>query len=86
MIWHSRLRLDVTSRCDGGENSALTDARNLERSDIGGILRAAAAGSGEFSTFLRNLINGNSAIISGAGRAAGIHGTSARVRLYGAGG
>jgi len=66
MIWHSRLRLDVTAG-DGGENFALTDARNLERSDIGGILRAADAGSGEFSTFLRNLINGDGASFQARG-------------------
>ncbi len=60
MVWHSRLRLDVTAS-DGGENFALTDVRNLERGDIGGILRAANAGNGEFSAFLRNLINGDGA-------------------------
>jgi hypothetical protein len=60
MVWHSRLRLDVTAGA-GGENFALTDVRNLERSDVGGVLRAADAGSGEFSAFLRNLINGDGA-------------------------
>lgn len=72
IIWHSRLRLDVTAG-DGGENFALTDARDLERnnlgerSDVGGILRAADAGSGEFSTFLRNLINGDGASFQARG-------------------
>lgn len=66
MTWHSRLRLDVTAG-DGGENFALTDVRSLERSDIGGILRAADAGSGEFSAFLRNLVNSDGAAFQARG-------------------
>lgn len=66
MLWHSRLRLDVTAG-DAEENFALTDVRNLEQSDIGGILRAADAGNGEFGTFLRNLINGDGAAFQARG-------------------
>ena len=66
IIWHSRLRLDVTAGA-GGENFALTDVRNLESSDIGGILRAADAGSGEFSNFLRNLMSGDGAAFQAGG-------------------
>ena len=66
MVWHSRLRLDVTAGANE-ENFALTDAHNLERNDVGGILRAANAGSGEFSTFLRNLINGDGASFQARG-------------------
>jgi hypothetical protein len=55
--WRSRLRLDVT---DGpaAEEFALTQASRFERDDIGGMLKAATAGRGEFSTYLRNLIAG----------------------------
>jgi hypothetical protein len=66
IIWHSRLRLDVTAGA-AGENFALTDVRNLERSDVGGILHAADAGSGEFSNFLRNLIDGDGAAFQARG-------------------
>ncbi len=52
--WRSRLRLDVTAGA-AAEQFALTEASSLERTDIGGILSAANAGSGEFGTFLRNL-------------------------------
>jgi hypothetical protein len=58
MQWRSRLRLDVTAG-DTAEQFALTDASRFERSDIGGLLAAATAGSGEFSTFLRNLMAGD---------------------------
>lgn len=76
IAWHSRLRLDVTAGA-GGENFALTDIRNQERSDVGGILRAADAGSGEFNTFLRNLINGDGAVF----QARGVQQTSAEPLL-----
>lgn len=66
MVWHSRLRLDVTAGARE-ENFALTDVRTLEHSDIGGMLRAADAGSGEFSTFLRNLISGEGASFQARG-------------------
>jgi hypothetical protein len=55
--WRSRLRLNVAAG-ESGETFALTDAGPLEKDDIGGMLSAAAAGSGEFHTFLRNLISG----------------------------
>jgi hypothetical protein len=49
--WRSRLRLNVLAAPDG-EKYSLTDAGPFERGDVGGILAAAAAGSGEFSEFL----------------------------------
>ncbi len=49
--WRSRLRLTVLAGAKGEEFS-LNDAGRFEKTDIGGILAAAAAGSGEFSTFL----------------------------------
>ncbi len=52
--WRSRLRLDVTSG-PAAEEFALTERRRFEVPDIGGVLSAAAAGSGEFSMFLRGL-------------------------------
>ena len=64
--WHSRLRLDVTAGSDA-ENFALADASRFEGSDIGGMLHAADAGSGEFSTFLRNLVNGDGAPLQSRG-------------------
>lgn len=57
-VWHSRLRLNVTAGVVS-EEFALTDASRFERNDVGGMLRAAAAGSGEFSMFLHNLIAGD---------------------------
>jgi len=65
-VWHSRLRLDVTAG-PNQEDFALTDVRGLERNDVGGLLRAADAGSGEFSTFLRNLIGGDGAAFQARG-------------------
>jgi hypothetical protein len=53
--WRSRLRLTVLAGAKGEEFS-LNDAGRFEKSDIGGILAAAAAGSGEFSTFLSKTI------------------------------
>jgi len=53
--WRSRLRLNVTAGASA-EEFALTDASPFERNDVGGMLGSATAGSGEFSTFLRNLI------------------------------
>jgi hypothetical protein len=53
--WRGRLRLDVTAGATN-EEFALTDVGPFEHSDLGGMLRAADAGSGEFITFLRNLI------------------------------
>lgn len=76
MLWHSRLRLDVTAGSNE-EHFALTDARILERNDVGGMLRAADAGSGEFSTFLRNLINEDGASF----QARGVQQTSAEPLL-----
>lgn len=49
--WRSRLRLTVLAGAKGEEFS-LTDAGRFEKTDIGGILAAASAGSGEFSAFL----------------------------------
>jgi len=57
MQWRSRLRLDVTAN-DTGEQFALTDASRFERSDVGGLLSTATAGSGEFGAFLRDLMSG----------------------------
>lgn len=56
--WRSRLRLDVTAG-SMTEEFSLTDASRFERNDIGGLLAAATAGSGEFSIFLQNLIAAN---------------------------
>jgi hypothetical protein len=53
--WHDRLRLTVIAG-PRAEEFALTDASRFESHDIAGMLRSAAAGRGEFSTFLRNLI------------------------------
>lgn len=53
--WRSRLRLNVLAAAKGEEFS-LTDAGRFEKTDIGGILAAAASGSGEFSTFLSKTI------------------------------
>ncbi|HEU5022313.1 MAG TPA: hypothetical protein VFT60_10490 [Bryobacteraceae bacterium] len=53
--WRSRLRLNVLAGAEGEEFS-LTDARRFEKTDIGGILAAAAQGSGEFSAFLSKTI------------------------------
>jgi hypothetical protein len=53
--WRSRLRLNVLAGAKGEEFS-LTDAGRFEKTDIGGILATAAAGSGEFSTFLSRTI------------------------------
>ena len=55
--WRSRLRLDVTAG-PAAEEFALTEASRFETDDVGGMLKAATAGKGEFSTFLRNLIAG----------------------------
>jgi hypothetical protein len=54
--WRSRVRLDVVA---GGaaEEFALTEPGRFERDDVAGLLRTSA-GSGEFSTFLRNIIGG----------------------------
>jgi hypothetical protein len=49
--WRSRLRLNVLAGANGEEFS-LTDASRFEKTDIGGILAAAATSGGEFSTFL----------------------------------
>jgi hypothetical protein len=54
--WRSRLRLNVLAGAKGEEFS-LTDASRFEKSDIGGMLAAAAAGDGEFSTFLNRMIS-----------------------------
>jgi hypothetical protein len=58
--WHSRLRLDVTAG-DAADEFSFTGASPAERTDAGGILRAAlqnatGAGSGAFSSFLRDLM------------------------------
>lgn len=53
--WRSRLRLNVLAGANGEEFS-LNDAGRFEKTDIGGILAAAAAGRGEFSTFLSKTI------------------------------
>jgi hypothetical protein len=56
--WRSRLRLSVKAGTDA-EEFGLTDAGTFERTDIAGMLSAATAGNGEFSTFLRNLMAGD---------------------------
>ncbi|HVW11837.1 MAG TPA: hypothetical protein VHC90_24815 [Bryobacteraceae bacterium] len=53
--WRSRLRLDVRASANGDQFS-LTDPGPFEKTDIGGMLAAAAAGSGEFSAFLTKTI------------------------------
>jgi len=58
MEWRSRLRLQVTAGADA-EEFAFTEASLFERNDVGGLLRAAVAGNGEFSVFLRNLMAGD---------------------------
>ena len=52
--WRSRLRLDVTAG-PASDKFAFTNASIFERNDLEGILSAAATGSGEFSSFLRDL-------------------------------
>ena len=58
MQWRSRLRLDVAAT-DSAEQFALTDASRFEKSDVGGLLSAAAANGGAFGAFLRNLMSGD---------------------------
>ena len=52
-VWHDRLRLEVTSG-PAAEVFALTNPGQLEKSDVGGLV--SGGGSGEFSTFLRNIV------------------------------
>src|SRR3569623_868750 len=53
--WRSRLRLTVLAG-EKGEEFSLNDASRFEKTDISGILAAAAASSGQFSTFLGKTI------------------------------
>lgn len=64
--WRDRLRLDVSSG-NGTETFALTGAGPFERGDVSGVLRAAAAGRGEFSAWLANLIGGEAESIQSRG-------------------
>jgi hypothetical protein len=64
--WRSRLRLNVLAGAKGEEFS-LTDAGRFENTDIAGILAAAAAGSGEFSTFLSKTITANPSLFQPRG-------------------
>jgi len=64
--WRSRLRLNVLAGANG-EAYSLTDAGRFEKSDIGGILAAAAAGSGEFSTFLSKTISADPSLFQPRG-------------------
>jgi hypothetical protein len=52
-VWHDRLRLEVTAG-PAAEVFALTNPGRLEKSDVGGLV--SGGGSGEFSTFLRNIV------------------------------
>jgi len=56
--WRDRLRLDVTAG-SSGEEFALTGVSSFERGSASDLVSAAAAGRGEFTTFLRNLIGGD---------------------------
>ena len=64
--WRSRLRLDVTAG-SAEEQFSLVQATRFERNDVGGILSAAAAGSGEFGTFLRSVAAGGAGVLQALG-------------------
>lgn len=64
--WRSRLRINVLAATDG-EQFSLTDPGPFEKTDIGGILAAAASGSGEFSAFLTKMIAADPSVFQSRG-------------------
>lgn len=70
LTWHDRLRRDVLTT-GGFQTYALTKSGSLEKGNVGGLL--TTEGSGEFGTFLRNIIASD----GGQYQSRGVHETPA---------